>query len=60
LSDLIRRREASVEPIVSAYVDYAETGSPVRELLLRELERIKVMAMWAKDRGKTRVALEIG
>jgi hypothetical protein len=60
LADLVRAGGPDAVGLLASYVDYGETGTPVGQLVLGELEQVRSMARWAQERAKTRLAFEIG
>lgn len=60
LADLILTGGSDVVSLLAAYEDYSATGTPVDQLVLRELEVVRNMARWAQAQGKDRLAFEIG
>jgi hypothetical protein len=60
LTSLIRAGRPDVRTLLGIYVDSGDTGEPVDQLVIAELEIVRRMADWAEEHAKTRLAFEIG
>jgi len=61
LAALVRAEDESVTALVEAFLNFDEDSdtSQRREGLLEELEQAKLMARWARESGRSQIALEI-